>query len=550
MGLICAGINKLSCFPPLPSVLPSQRIRDIESTLDLGSIGVKWLAESFLSNSRDPDILDIHPFKYGHEGGWYEDRRRLGLHITPEFTDAIELNNPLAWRFIDGTDELALQSVEPEFASIILSINSKNEVMFTLSHQTLAKYGLETLPAAALCRWMWYLTSIPDIRPFENLVSLEFYKLNFTGEYTDGVPILVPEDEDLNSDGIVDIVTSTEDYYGIKIVNRSTLDLYAYLFDFSATDLSITQKAIPILSSKQHNPTLAGNTSLTIGYGRGGQFPLMFELNEAQNNDINLFKLFVSTCPTEPERYPRAQPATTRRFEDIPDTLPAQDDQSECYISNGHTEDSEMEDSNLFCAQLSGKMWDEVAIKRSRAHIPDSNDGRACLKAIAKEGYMWSKYRHPNIVEIYGICSEIACGLYYLHQMDTVNVLVSYDGVAKLHDFGTTSMKHYTLEFTGGTGTRKYTLRWAAPEVLLDEDVGTPADVYALGMEVMTGSPPFHYINKDPAVSVAVCMGEKPRRPEAHIPHEGPYGDKLWDLLQRCWETKLQDARQPRKPST
>ncbi|GAB1527420.1 hypothetical protein RhiTH_010595 [Rhizoctonia solani] len=232
---------------------------DIESTLDLRSIGVKWLAESFLSNSRDPDILDIHPFKFGHEGGWYEDRRRLGLHITPEFTDAIELNNPLAWRFIDSTDELALQSVEPKFASIILSINSKNEVMFTLSHQTLAKYGLETLPAAgydpippeasyvlpvlrALCRWMWYLTSIPDIRPFENLVSLEFYKLNFTGEYTDeGVPVLVPEDEDLNSDGIVDIVTSTEDYYGIKIVNRSTLDLYAYLFDFSATDLSISK---------------------------------------------------------------------------------------------------------------------------------------------------------------------------------------------------------------------------------------------------------------------------------------------------------------------
>ncbi|GAB1527421.1 hypothetical protein RhiTH_010596 [Rhizoctonia solani] len=396
----------------------------------------------------------------------------------------------------------------------------------------------------------------------------------------------------------------------------------------------------------------------------------MFELNEAQKNDINLFKLFVSTCPTEPEsltqgspfegraavadnkvkeifekrvlwdaftiaitqrRYPRAQPATTQRFEDIPDTLPAQDDQSECYISNGHTENSEMEDSNLFCAQLSGKMsvkeivlllrqhgcvditerlnldqcskhplahggsadvyhgilhsGTRVAIKRSRAHIPDSNDGRACLKAIAKEGYMWSKYRHPNIVETYGIvhfrgaialvapwmdngtvmeyvkkrpdtnrlklCSEIACGLYYLHQMDTmhgdlkgVNVLVSYDGVAKLHDFGTTSMKHYTLEFTGGTGTRKYTLRWAAPEVLLDEDAGTPADVYALGMtilEVITGSPPFHYISKDPAVSVAVCMGEKPRRPEAHIPQEGPYGDKLWDLLQRCWETKLQD---------
>ncbi|CAE6492207.1 unnamed protein product [Rhizoctonia solani] len=167
----------------------------------------------------------------------------------------------------------------------------------------------------------------------------------------------------------------------------------------------------------------------------------------------------------------------------------------------------------------------KVAIKRSR--ISHDEKGRTFLRMMAKEGYTWSKLRHKNILETCGIaqfkggiallapwmengtvmeyirkrpkvdrlklCAEIASGLSYLHEMETchgdlkgANVLISGDGVAKLADFGSTSLKHHTLQFTGGTQSHAYTLRWAAPELLTDHGVmSESADVYALGMVIV-----------------------------------------------------------------
>ncbi|CAE6445136.1 unnamed protein product [Rhizoctonia solani] len=274
------------------------------------------VAEPFVSRLKDANTLGLPAVCYGRQVG-YGPNQGLDIYVTQEFVDAAEPSDAWASAFAGGVDELVLRPVEPDLASVILSVNSKKEATFTLTNQASVQYGVETLPApsyapippeaarvmpvlTALSQWSWHLRRLPETRPFQKTIDFEFYKLQFTGEYTDeGSPILEPEGDNLNVDGVVDFVASTEDYYGIKVVNRSTQDLYAYLFDFSGTGLSIKQKTIPILGSSSSDPTLPRNAPLTIGYGSGGQVPFIFSVSEGQNIDLSLFKLFVSTHPTD-----------------------------------------------------------------------------------------------------------------------------------------------------------------------------------------------------------------------------------------------------------
>ncbi|ELU37492.1 Pkinase domain-containing protein [Rhizoctonia solani AG-1 IA] len=60
-------------------------------------------------------------------------------------------------------------------------------------------------------------------------------------------------------------------------------------------------------------------------------------------------------------------------------------------------------------------------------------------------------------------------------------------------------------------------------------------DIYALGMEAVTGEPPFTGKNEI-AVMLAVCFNKEiPTRPLAQIPVDNDHGNRLWDLLSICW---------------
>ncbi|KAG8763924.1 hypothetical protein FRC12_008356 [Ceratobasidium sp. 428] len=219
----------------------------------------------------------------------------------------------------------------------------------------------------------------------------------------------------------------------------------------------------------------------------------------------------------------------------------------------------------------------QVAIKTMRIHLVSSEEGRKPLKDAARELHTWSKCRHPSVLKLLGVvqfrdqigmvaewmehgnltsyimrrptanrcqlCISICDGLSYLHGIGIIhgdlkglNVLVTNDGTAVLTDFGNAVLQGRTLQFTATTAKSIMSPRWAAPELIEGTSTCTTAtDVYALGMETITGNVPYAE-RSDHAVYYAVAVKkEPPTRPEDHIPSHSPHGDTLWSLLTKCW---------------
>ncbi|KAG8729661.1 hypothetical protein FRC12_020818 [Ceratobasidium sp. 428] len=227
-----------------------------------------------------------------------------------------------------------------------------------------------------------------------------------------------------------------------------------------------------------------------------------------------------------------------------------------------------------------------VAIKCSRLfieNIQDMDDSRRKIaKVEAHEMYVASRLRHENIVGVMGVahfrnqlamispwmengkiiayldknpeadrcaaCTQVSKGLAYMHENGIVhgdlkgeNVLVSHDRIAQITDFGNTILAQYTLQFTASQSKKPaISARWAALELVLgDEGVNTTAsDVWALGMtilEIITGEVPFHDKIHERQVYSAIMQKKLPPRPENQIPSDSNDGDRLWELITRCW---------------
>ncbi|QRV74275.1 Tyrosine kinase catalytic domain protein [Ceratobasidium sp. AG-Ba] len=220
-----------------------------------------------------------------------------------------------------------------------------------------------------------------------------------------------------------------------------------------------------------------------------------------------------------------------------------------------------------------------VAIKCPRLYLlQDDDESRRTLKRAARELYTWSRLKHPNILELIGLAQfqhyvamispwmsngtlleyikrnpsvdrrQIALGIsegvVYLHQRDAIhgdlkgaNVLISGEGVAKLTDFGCTQLKKGTLCFTTTTGGSKFSMRWAAPEIL-DGSIerSKEADVYALGMELVTGLVPFSETTTEAAVIAAVLLKKQiPQRPKTLPSFEPHEGEIIWGIMEDSW---------------
>ncbi|GAB1524843.1 hypothetical protein RhiTH_007999 [Rhizoctonia solani] len=238
---------------------------------------------------------------------------------------------------------------------------------------------------------------------------------------------------------------------------------------------------------------------------------------------------------------------------------------------------------DVYCATLQN--GDRVGIKCVRMLTNSSLEGKKILKSAAHELYVWSKCKHPNVIELLGVmlfrdqiamvspwldnghlrtflvqnpqidrcalCAQVADGVAYLHQQSIVhgdlkpeNILISQDHTPRLTDFGNSALAEYTLQFTHSSTVQGMSLRWAAPEIIQEESKPTHAsDVYALGMivfEVISREMPYAGA-KDSAIVFKVVGGVKPTRPEAHIPKGIEPADRLWSMLNSCWANEPQE---------
>ncbi|XP_051631009.1 mitogen-activated protein kinase kinase kinase 12 isoform X2 [Manacus candei] len=120
------------------------------------------------------------------------------------------------------------------------------------------------------------------------------------------------------------------------------------------------------------------------------------------------------------------------------------------------------------------------------------------------------KLKHPNII--------------------TFNMLITYDDVVKISDFGTSKElidKSTKMSFAG-------TVAWMAPEVIRNEPVSEKVDIWSFGVvlwELLTGEIPYKDVD-----SSAIIWGVGSNSLHLPVPSSCPDGFKV--LLRQCWNSK------------
>lgn len=262
----------------------------------------------------------------------------MNVFLTESFVRAASRQQDPKWEqaFSAGQGGVALRLVDNEVdAQLVVHTNDEGEAGFKISDSAANAYGIATLPHTVPCnadnvipvlwaaaKWNWHLYRTPSAHPFQPpTVRMELYKLGLSDHFDDqGNRMINPVSEDLVLNGMAEIDVGppkARNLYGIKIVNDSEYDLYAYLFLFSIQDQSISEctpnspleavlmiqlkasKYVPVVGSGLIDPSVYKGYALSLGYGSGGKRPFVFSLDEDQALDVAIYKLFLTTRATE-----------------------------------------------------------------------------------------------------------------------------------------------------------------------------------------------------------------------------------------------------------
>jgi len=221
-----------------------------------------------------------------------------------------------------------------------------------------------------------------------------------------------------------------------------------------------------------------------------------------------------------------------------------------------------------------------VAIKELRTgKMPDK-----VLAEFKNEAFIMAQYRHPNIVQLYGICLEqpysmimeflvngslfhwlhsskrlewpkkykiskdVAVGLAYLHKQNIIhrdikslNVLLDQQLNAKLSDYGLAKIKTYSGNTTAAAGKKQNvgTTVWKAPELFKrGSSCSNASDVYSYGMllwEIASHKIPFEDADSPEIAQSWIKDGE-----QETIPPDCPTA--FAEIIKLCWN-QLPEAR-------
>ncbi|KAG6829593.1 hypothetical protein H0H87_010742 [Tephrocybe sp. NHM501043] len=241
---------------------------------------------------------------------------RLGQEIDHDNTDPSKRSFHLLDKDGDQPD-LVLRArngrVEFEIRNIICSQHGLTRMPFIDVRANETEHLFSILRSAA--DFYWYLRHSNKDASLTNKVKVECFHLTPTGNLSDDLEEIYlpdPDGRNLNIDGTIFIDTSKNDAaYGYKITNTCNIPLYAALFYFDISDLSIVACYLPG-TAKNVDPSLPGEKSLTIGFGDGGWAPRTYRLRENQSVDVGFLKLYVSTCYIDYSSLLQQSPFETR----------------------------------------------------------------------------------------------------------------------------------------------------------------------------------------------------------------------------------------------
>jgi len=228
---------------------------------------------------------------------------------------------------------------------------------------------------------------------------------------------------------------------------------------------------------------------------------------------------------------------------------------------------------------------EKVAVKVIRAVTSDPQSLKRFKREVKVWGDIWKIDGGRHVLPFYGFCQSdgpypymispwqpngtainyvkkypdidykqmiraIAEGIHILHSLippvvhgdiKGSNIVINALGEPLIADFGVSRIVEDItgVPFSQSNGVSD-SYRWFSPELCVGQGVlSIHSDIYAFAMtmlELITNQQPYSYIKHTTEVVIKSASGVRPRRPmEPHIIARG-LGDKLWNLMNCCWD--------------
>jgi hypothetical protein len=177
-------------------------------------------------------------------------------------------------------DRPRILRVEKEKAELGVDLDGR-KVVFDIFDQRVTAFNLRRIPFSVQCdvgillpildaaaHFHCHLRGTDDHSNIQNKVRLEFAEVEqVEGKYDDNMqPVMEQIRDNLNQNDVINLIASAQDMYGIRIVNDSSVPLYAALFYFDNSNLSIS--AYPACLEERIDPFHSPSITLSVTFPR------------------------------------------------------------------------------------------------------------------------------------------------------------------------------------------------------------------------------------------------------------------------------------------